>query len=42
MTLFSLKQKAQRKKLCKKEMPCKGLSRFAKREEPPRLQRANF
>jgi len=42
LTLFSLQPQAQRKKLCKKEMPHKEFSRSAEREEPPRLHRANF
>ena len=39
---FLWRQKAQRKKLGKKERPCKELSLAAASEEPPRLQRASF
>ncbi|MBO5111074.1 MAG: hypothetical protein J6D21_10225, partial [Clostridia bacterium] len=37
-----LKQKAQKKRLGEKKLPCKELSLAAASEEPPRLQRASF
>ncbi|MBO5109503.1 MAG: hypothetical protein J6D21_02190, partial [Clostridia bacterium] len=42
VTPFLLKQKAQKKRLGEKKMPCKELSLAAASEEPPRLQRASF
>ena len=39
---FLLTQKAQKKRLGEKKMPCKELSLAAASEEPPRLQRASF